>query len=156
MGNKHLWAAIVIAPLLALLSWYGVGWYAQEQPSPAKPGASYPLTAQSNCRYESGLCTLKNNDLELYIKVESDSKFTILNIESTHSLNQAVVGIGDDEPLSLDPQDASNTIWAKNLLTEPSLYSTLRVVVTVNDSHYYAQTSLAFQDYQTAYRQDFR
>ena len=60
--NKHVITAFIVAPILAVLSYYAVDLLLKEQPHVAVAGSSYPLVAQSNCRYTSGRCDLKNAD----------------------------------------------------------------------------------------------
>ena len=68
--NKHVLIATLTAPVLALVSYYGIGALFGEKPQPAEAGQSYRLVEKPNCRYSSGLCGLKNVDFELTISFE--------------------------------------------------------------------------------------
>jgi len=68
--NKHVIIATLMAPVLGLVSYYGIGALFGEKPKPAEAGQSYRLVEKSNCRYSSGLCGLKNVDFELTISFE--------------------------------------------------------------------------------------
>lgn len=54
MTNKHVLAALLVAPILAVLAWYGTGLLSDDeelQAVPAQAGASYPLIERPGCRY---------------------------------------------------------------------------------------------------------
>ena len=68
--NKHVLIATLTAPVLALVSYYGIGALFGEKPQPAEAGQSYQLVEKPNCRYSSGLCGLKNVDFELTLSFE--------------------------------------------------------------------------------------
>jgi hypothetical protein len=52
--NKHILAAVLVAPVLAILSYFGIGYLFGEKPQPALEGQSYRLAEKPNCRWESG------------------------------------------------------------------------------------------------------
>ena len=62
LKNKHLLVATLMAPVLALVSYYGIGALFGEKPLPAEAGQSYQLIEKPNCRRGSGQCSLKNVD----------------------------------------------------------------------------------------------
>ena len=63
--NRHVVVATLMAPLLGLGAYFGMGFIFGERPQPAETGQSYKLVEKPNCRYASGLCGLKNVDFEL-------------------------------------------------------------------------------------------
>lgn len=67
LGNRHVVVALLVAPLLALIAYFAVDRVVGERPHAARPDASYPLTARPDCRWASGRCTLKNEDVELVV-----------------------------------------------------------------------------------------
>ena len=70
MTNKHVLAALLVAPILAVLAWYGTGLLSDDeelQAVPAQAGASYPLIERPGCRYPGGDCGLSNEDFKLAI-----------------------------------------------------------------------------------------
>ena len=68
--DKHVLIATIMAPVLGLVSYYGIGALLGEKPQPAEVGKSYQLIEKPNCRYNSGLCGLKNVDFELTLTFE--------------------------------------------------------------------------------------
>lgn len=68
--NKHVLIATLMAPVLGLVSYYGIGALFGEKPQPAEAGQSYRLVEKPNCRYGSGQCGLKNVDFELTLRFE--------------------------------------------------------------------------------------
>ena len=67
LGNRHVIVALLVAPLLALIAYFAVDRVVGERPHAAKPDESYPLAARPECRWASGRCTLKNEEVELVI-----------------------------------------------------------------------------------------
>ena len=60
--NKHFIVALLIAPILAIIAYFGVDIAVSEKPHAAKKGQSYKLVSKSNCRYTSGLCDMENGE----------------------------------------------------------------------------------------------
>jgi hypothetical protein len=73
LTKKHLIVAMIVSPILAVLTYYAVDFKVSEKPHSAVPGNSYPLVAQSNCCYSRGKYTFKNGDIEASISI-SDAK----------------------------------------------------------------------------------
>ena len=72
MTNKHVLAALLVAPILAVLAWYGAGQFTddgEQQAAPAQEGTSYPLIERPGCRYPGGKCGLSNESFRLAIVV---------------------------------------------------------------------------------------
>ena len=67
LTNKHVIVAMIIAPILAIIAYFGVDHAFSEKPHSAVEGQSYPLVAKSNCRYESGKCTMENGDISVSV-----------------------------------------------------------------------------------------
>ena len=61
--KKHVIAAMLIAPILALIAYFGVDYLVREKPLAVQPGGHYKLNVKPNCRWESGRCTLVNADV---------------------------------------------------------------------------------------------
>lgn len=89
--NKHVLIASVVAPVLAVLSWFAVGAWFGEQAKAPKPGERYPLVAKSNCRYQSGLCTLENSDFSLEVRFQ-DGRYVVVSDLSLDAVLFAVGG----------------------------------------------------------------
>ena len=70
LKNKHTVMAMIITPMLAVIAYFATDHLVSEPPQEARPGQSYKLAAKSNCRYQSGICTLKNGDVEVRLQAE--------------------------------------------------------------------------------------
>ena len=148
--NKHVVIAMLVAPILAVIAWYGVDSIVAERAKAAKPGDSYPLVARSNCRYDSGACDLVNNDFKLTLKpVDLLPDQTRISLESEFTIAQATLSLvnGSDEVLGSsalgDPlgTGAQMTVTFA-AFTDPA--ATMRVAVTVQQSIYYAEVPVVF------------
>lgn len=60
--NKHFILALLIAPILSIIAYFGTDMALSEKPHAAKEGETYKLASKSNCRYTSGLCDMENGD----------------------------------------------------------------------------------------------
>ena len=49
---------MIVAALLAVITWFAVDRLVAERPHIAREGRAYPLIARSDCRYTSGQCSL--------------------------------------------------------------------------------------------------
>ena len=54
LKNKHLLTASLVAPILALMSYFAIDALVGETPHAAEEGQSYQLVEKQNCRYNSG------------------------------------------------------------------------------------------------------
>ena len=148
--NKHVVIAMLVAPLLAIIAWYGVDSIVSERAESAKPGEHYPLVARSNCRYESGQCDLVNNDFKLVIRVvEVRPGETTLALESEFSIANARLSIssGDYEVLATVARASPSELpvqWIVTIASSPVPPAILRVAVTVQQSIYFAEVPVIF------------
>jgi hypothetical protein len=148
--NKHVITALLVAPILAIIAWFGVDYLVAEKAQPAEPGTMYPLVARPNCRYDSGQCDLANRDFKLSIRpVELQASRTILSLESEFVLEQVrfALVLGDDEVLgsaALTQTPEGDTLWVINLPAHADPEAALRVAVTVQQSVYFAEVPVIF------------
>ncbi len=148
--NKHVVTAMIVAPILAILAWIGVGQIAGEKARVAEPGAAYPLVARSNCRWESGECELHNNDLEMTIlPLELGAQYTRLSLDSEFPLAQATFALFSNgtEVVASAERDMSPDAPAQMTVTIPAFAdpeAKLRVAVTVQESLYFAEVPVVF------------
>lgn len=160
--NKHVVVALIVAPILAVLSYFAVDAMVSETPHAAKPGAQYELVEKPNCRYSSGICGLKNGDFELTLTSEwqSDQRL-LLRLESAHALDgvklAAVKGLQDNRPpVDMYPQGRDGHLWQLEI-DRPNLeQGRLRLAVSANKTLYYGDAALAFARYETSFGEDFR
>lgn len=148
--NKHVIIAMLVAPILAIIAWFGVDYLVAEQAQPAKAGSMYPLVAKSNCRYDSGQCDLSNSDIEVSIRpVDLLANRTIMSLESEFVLEQVMFAlvVGTDEVVgSAAPTQTpeGDTLWVINIPTYADPEAVLRVAVTVQQSVYFAEVPVVF------------
>lgn len=154
--NKHLLLAMFIAPVLALIAYFATDHVVSEKPHAAMQGNSYKLAAKSNCRYQSGQCTLQNGEVEVNVRVERiQGSLNELILQANMPLQAALVSfvVGDDETEPAVMQRAvseENTWHARFELVEPEK-STLRLALELADTVFFAETPAIFIDYDTSY-----
>jgi hypothetical protein len=148
--NKHVIIAMLVAPVLAIMAWFGVDYIVAEQAEPAEQGTMYRLVARSNCRYDSGQCDLANNDLKVSIRpIDLQASRTILSLESEFELEQArfALVIGDNEIIgsaesTQAPEETS--LWTIDIPAYADPEATLRVAVTVRQAVYFVEVPVVF------------
>jgi len=149
-SNKHVIIAMLVAPVLAIIAWFGVDYLVAEQAQPAEQGGMYRLVARSNCRYDSGQCDLANNDLKMSIRpTDLQASRTILSLESEFVLEQVrfALVIGANEVLGNAAQTQTpegETLWVINIPAHADPEAVLRVAVTVQQSVYFAEVPVVF------------
>ena len=165
LGNKHVVIAMLVAPILAILSYYFVDVLVKEKPHNAKEGASYPLNAKSNCRYTSGRCDLQNASFKTFIVVSDRGDQQILTLTSSHSLQAARIGFSDvtqeADLASLHPTEMQsisddNKIWSTVMPMTADANTQLVLAMLANGSYYYAETTMSFSQYETTFNKNFK
>lgn len=160
--NKHVILAMLIAPVLALISYFAVDSMVAEKPHAAKQGARYELVEKPNCRYSSGSCGLKNGEFELKLTaVWQDDVHLQLKLESKHPLDGVIaahVVEQDTEvpPLNMKPEDETGLKWSLNLVNPNPAQDRLHIAASASRTLYFGDAALAFIDYGTAFKEDFR
>ena len=167
LKNKHLIMAMFIAPMLAVIAYFAVDTVVSEEPHAALEGASYQLVAKSNCRYKSGLCTLENGDVEVKVRLEViDGDQAKVFLDSVLPVQHAVISFTDDvayektssEPVQLrllrEVDNEQPNLWSGIIYEVPTSNSVMRLVVSISDTLYYAETVSVFIDYETSFSRD--
>lgn len=159
--NKHVITAMIVAPILAVGSYYAVDLLVKETPSVAQPGQAYPLVAKSNCRFSSGQCDLVNAEFLSSMTIADVGDVPELMITSNNPLQGATAGfVGSDgveiSPALMAPTDNTGLHWSMPLTVPADAGTTVRLALTANDAHYYAETTMGFSTYQTSFNKDFR
>lgn len=154
--DKHVIAAMIIAPILAVIAYMSVDKMVSEKPHQAIKGQHYPLAAKSNCRYKSGQCTLKNGDVSLTISLtEAQTEGVTLAVTSNQAIQNIHVALaGDNASPPPEPMKAINeeyTEWEVNLDESVSDTSRLHIALAVNDSIYFGETGTEFSEYKTGF-----
>lgn len=155
--NKHVIAALIIAPVLAILSYFVTDTVVSEKPRHVVPGHSYPLAARPDCRYQSGHCTLENGDLKFRLSVDNENTrdIFILKLSSSSPLNSVTVSVFDDKkperPRMMTKTDEVGMIWQFLMDKFDADNSRLRIAALTDGSYFYAETGLIFTEYQTPF-----
>ncbi len=144
--NKHVLIAMIVAPVLAVLAWFGAGQLAGESPQPAVAGKSYPLVEQSNCRYASGRCDLENEDVRLYLAPAHSGAELLLT--SSIALDGVVLGIGlpdnEPEPAVMRPVDGQGLQWRLEIVRQPASGERIHLVAMAGGTSYFADAVTSF------------
>jgi hypothetical protein len=160
--NKHVIIAMLVAPVLALISYFSVDALVAEKPHAAQVGEHYSLLEKSNCRYSSGACNLKNGDVELIIKPEWITNQRLrLTINSSMPLNNVigarVNALGEEVAANtMKSTDSEGFSWSTEMITPDADLERLHVAVAINETWYYADAALKFINYEVAFDDDFR
>jgi len=159
LKNKHIILAMFVAPVLALIAYFATDHVVSEKPQAALQGGSYKLAAKSNCRYQSGQCTLHNGDVEVNVRAERVTGSLIelilhANMPLQNALASFVVGDDETEPTVMQRAVSEENTWrAKFELVEPEK-STLRLALELSDTLFFAETPAVFIDYDTSFPRD--
>lgn len=153
--NKHFIIALLIAPILAIIAYFGVDIAVSEKPHAAKKGQSYKLVSKSNCRYTSGLCDMENGEFKVQFRSEGlsaqqlelslKSKFPLTGIKLSLVANQEDQGT----PIDMVVSDSTNQNWHIALPAPTSDENWLRVVIQAEETLYYGDTQTRFVTYET-------
>lgn len=160
--NKHIIIAMLAAPVLAILAWVATDQMVGEEPEQAQAGGHYKLAGQSNCRYSSGECTLRNGNFEIEVRAEPsgpeqvrltiDSRFPLQGAKAAWTMDPE----SEDRPGSLSAVNGDQHRWEGEVPAEGLEDATLRLALQANDAWYYSETGTRFMDYETAFGEDFR
>jgi len=148
--NWHVVAALLVAPVLAILAWFAVDRFVAERPHVAKPGQDYSLVAKSNCRWPSGACDLINESFRLTLMPAAlDATALRLRIESRFPLSAATVGLApaagvSSDPVAFSPAGDDATVWSGTLPAPRGEGAVLQIVVSADGSRYFAEVPVVF------------
>ena len=159
LKNKHLILAMFVAPVLAIIAYFAVDYVVSEKPSAAKQGSTYKLVAKSNCRYQSGLCTLKNADIELVIRARRIDERTVeLVLTSELEVDNVLISLvnteADSTPVKMQPKDGQGDVLHAIFDNFDPQRSVIRLAADIAGSMYYAETTAVFVDYETSFSRD--
>jgi len=142
--------AALVAPLLALMSYYAVDYFVGEKPFAAKAGDSYQLVEKPNCRYASGSCGLKNGEFELTLAPEWTSVSDLrMTLRSEFSLDGVVIAPVTGELDNLPPRDMASAdeagkVWTIELENPDPEKDRLHIVAASNQALWYGDVALKF------------
>ena len=141
--NKHVLVAVIVAPILAILSWFATGFIVDEKGHTMKEGSVYTLVVRPNCRWASGKCTLVNKDLKIDITGKYTSYTLELAIKSPIALSDVKIAYDkNDKPKSM-AYDKKTELWVGVLdLKYKSQF--INAVFVINNTVLYAQFPTTF------------
>ncbi|MBE1277613.1 hypothetical protein EH171_22460 [Enterovibrio baiacu] len=160
--NKHIVLAMIVAPILAIIAYFGVDLAVSEKALVAKEGEAYKLAARSNCRYTSGLCTLANGDFKIQLRSErlTDSE-VVIKLTSDFVLDGAKISIMQNKeqqplpsPVDMESNSTNGTEWMVDLPAPTSEESAIQLVVKSEGTFYYGETPTTFVEYKTYFSDD--
>lgn len=151
--NKHIIAALIISPVLALIAYFAVDMAVSEKPERAKANSSYPLSAKSNCRYSGGRCSLANGDVKIELKLNS-RQLTVTGSHAIDAIQLALADKANNEQRLISKLDDSGR-WFAELPVTASEKKSLRVAASIAGSFYYSETGLAFLLEETGHESPF-
>lgn len=160
--NKHVIISLIVAPILAIISYFAVDAMVAETPHAAQPGERVELIEKPNCRYSSGACDLKNGEFEIHIQAKwSDEVQVLLSLESKYPLDGVIAAhvTNDDHnvpPINMRPLDKEGHKWTLNIVNPDVNVDRLRLAASAQRALYYGDASLTFINYETSYQDDFR
>ncbi len=147
--NKHVITALIVAPILAFISYFAVDYYVAEVPHKAKSGELYKLLVKPNCRWESGQCDLVNGDLKLTItankKANSYYHFYLTSQILLDKVQFSLVAQkdGHSSPIPMKRTKKNATAWQSlPIIVVKSDY--LQFAITAGDNIFYAQMPAIF------------
>lgn len=164
LKNKHFVMAMVIAPVLAVIAYFVTDNVVSPPPQAAQPGESYKLAAKSNCRYQSGICTLNNGDIEVHLRAERLSERTVLlALSSGLEIQNALISVATSDnattPAAMNPPSdtagpAADNQWQLQVEIDEPEKCTVRLAMNIADAIYYAEMPAVFVDYETAFSRE--
>ncbi|GAK24577.1 LOW QUALITY PROTEIN: hypothetical protein JCM19052_5248 [Vibrio sp. JCM 19052] len=155
--NKHFIIALLIAPILSLIAYFGTDMALSEKPHAAKEGESYKLASKSNCRYTSGLCDMENGDFKVKFRSEKLTQDSLeLSLHAAYPLEGVKLSVVDSQeqnaqPIDMTPADQSGQTGTITLPKPASAESWLRVAIQSEGTLYYGETQTAFVKYETLF-----
>jgi len=148
--NKHMLAAMLVAPVLAVLSYFTVGHLFGEKPQAAVEGGSYRLAEKPNCRWDSGRCGLRNADFEVEFSIANRDPFRLtLQLDSVFPLDGVVLalveeGAEGESPVEMEAASPDGLAWAAEIaVPEPDRHR-LRLATSAAGANYYGEVSTEF------------
>jgi hypothetical protein len=157
LKNKHLLTASLVAPILAILSYFAIDALVGEAPHAAEDGQSYQLVEKPNCRYGSGNCGLKNGDFELKLHTEElDGRRLNLVLESVIPLDGVMVGLAGDEaggqkPVEMQPAGDDALTWSLEIDRPDPESDRLHLVASSSGSLYYGDVAMKFTLHESTF-----
>jgi len=157
--NKHMTTAMIVAPLLAIGSYFATDYIVSDIPEVAEEGKTYSMVARSNCRYESGECTFKNGDVEIDIRLsELENGTAVLLARSSHPLKGAQAALIDEhqngQAREFVRTDKNGAEWQLPITGNIGQKTELRIAMVSNNNTFYGSTETTFFQYDTIFSRE--
>ena len=137
--KKHIIAALIISPILAIMAYFATDYIVGEKPHQLQQNNQYELLVKSNCRWESGFCTLANEDVEFKIEYKDRAFF----IHSNLVINGVLLAISGNDPVPA--QDLGEGVYYYRPVSFDVEQQTLQFSASIGDNNwFYAQAPLTF------------
>jgi len=148
LTNKHFVIALLVAPVLAILSWFAADQIARPEAIAAQAGQQFPLRAKSNCRYKSSQCDLVNGDVKFTInkhftakgepalKISGNTPFKLVKIE--------FLDIDNNSKEMITVSDGETTEATREILSKFQDLNSVRIAFNSHDVIYYSETAAVF------------
>jgi len=139
-----------MAPILGVVTYFGVNALVSEKPHAAEAGRNYLLVEKPNCRYSSGNCGLKNGDFELQLSFERlEDDRLLLKLRSVNSLDGVKFAMveneaGEEQPVDMRAMGDDGLVWALDIVSPDPGRHRLHLVALSNQSLYYGDVSTKF------------
>lgn len=149
-SNKHVVIATLMAPVLALIAYFGVNTFLGETPHAAAPGESYELVEKPNCRYSSGMCGLKNGEFELTLTYQMrGTARMLLSLESVHPLEGVLLAMIENDsdeqpPVEMQATSSDGLHWSLDLARPDPEIHRLRLVASAEGALYFGDAATSF------------
>lgn len=143
LKNKHVIASLIVAPILAVLAWFATGMLVDEKEHVMKDGNFYTLNVKSNCRWESGKCSLTNGDIEIDITGKYTSYTLELTMKSSVPLSDIKLAYDKDNKPQSMVYDNNKDLWA-GILDLKYKSELINLVFIINNTAFYAQIPTTF------------
>ncbi len=107
---------MIVAPILAIMSYFATDYIVSEKPHIAKDGKIYKMRVNSNCRWESGKCTIDNEDVEIDIIGARTNNLLALDVSPNVLVNSIKVAFdGKNTPKDMEVNKNNSLKWGVSL-----------------------------------------
>lgn len=148
--HRHTAVAAIVAPLLAVLAYYGVDLFVGERPHAAREGEDYPLVERPGCRYAGGQCGLWNGDFELELSLvplgTERVRMTLSASVPLEGVRVAVVTLaaGEQPPQAMAPAGTDGREWSLELARPEAGEDRVRLAASAAGALYFGEFSTIF------------
>ena len=154
LKNTHVIVAMLVAPILAIFAWFATDMIVGETPFEPVPGETYKLVEKPNCRWESGVCGLKNGNFEIEMTTEPlGGEQLEVTLVSSHPLVGVQFAVFKSSPETIDREskpvnmqslDNTKLKWGLMIDKPVSELTRFRLAVKASESLYFGEVGTTF------------